>query len=315
MDPRVKDAIPPICAWLILLTLAQAQSNVTTTGGTVNTVPKFSGASTVVNSQIVESNGNVTIGPVALPAGTGSGVVAATGNVAGFSFLRRTLTTWPSSPAAGDAYAWYNPDGTARLWTYTNNDLLTISPSVMSFGPFATPSPGPSYLGIFNVTGNAAQLGFVRRSLTSWPTTPAAGDSYAWYNPDGTARLWTPVNGDAITVTTAGNLKLDIAGSGIVFPDGSTQTKAQVQGPAGPAGPQGATGPQGPPGPTLHSSASCFNQSVSNASCGCSRTISAVVVSNTNTCQITSDTGGCGAGSSAFGVSPPQYGYCCVCAL
>jgi len=46
---------------------------------------------------------------------------------------------------------------------------------------------------------------------------------------------------------------LHIASGGLIFPDGSLQTKAQVagpQGPQGPAGTQGPTGPQGPPGPT-----------------------------------------------------------------
>ena len=59
-----------------------------------------------------------------------------------------------------------------------------------------------------------------------------------------------------------GNFK--ITGDGrLVFPDGSKQGTAQVQGPAGPAGPtgpagapgipglSGATGPQGPPGDNL----------------------------------------------------------------
>src|SRR5207302_238395 len=50
----------------------------------------------------------------------------------------------------------------------------------------------------------------------------------------------------------AGNLKIDNAGNGIVFPDGTIQTTASIQGPQGvpgPSGPAGSTGPAGPAGP------------------------------------------------------------------
>src|SRR5579864_8587633 len=175
----------------LLATLTMAQTQVTTTGGTANTVPMFNGSSTVVNSAITQSNGSISIGLFTVPDATGqTGAVNATGDNAGFLFLRRTLTSWPTSPASGDGYAWYNPDGTARLWTFGNGDLLTVSTSTMTFGAFATPS-ATGHSGAFNVTGDLAALGFVRRTLTSWPATPAAGDNFVWYNPDGTARLWT----------------------------------------------------------------------------------------------------------------------------
>lgn len=38
-----------------------SQTTVTTIGGTVNTLPKFSGSSTIVNSAITESSGNVSV--------------------------------------------------------------------------------------------------------------------------------------------------------------------------------------------------------------------------------------------------------------
>ena len=47
------------------------------------------------------------------------------------------------------------------------------------------------------------------------------------------------------SVVIPGDLRITGADSGIVFPDGSIQTTATLQGPEGPAGPQG---PQGPPG-------------------------------------------------------------------
>src|ERR1700761_5285237 len=40
----------------------QAQQTVTTTGGTVNVVPKYSGGATIINSVIFESGGKVGIG-------------------------------------------------------------------------------------------------------------------------------------------------------------------------------------------------------------------------------------------------------------
>ena len=49
------------------------------------------------------------------------------------------------------------------------------------------------------------------------------------------------------SVGVHGNLQL--TGGAIVFPNGTLQTTAQVQGPAGPAGPTGAAGPAGPAGP------------------------------------------------------------------
>ena len=60
------------------------------------------------------------------------------------------------------------------------------------------------------------------------------------------------------TLDVAGNVKITGSGHGLTFADNSTQTTAELQGPAGPAGPQGpqgpqgqtgATGPQGPSGP------------------------------------------------------------------
>jgi len=47
---------------LFSVNTASAQSVVTTTGGTANYVPKFSGSSTIVKSQIVDTGTNVGIG-------------------------------------------------------------------------------------------------------------------------------------------------------------------------------------------------------------------------------------------------------------
>ena len=72
----------------------------------------------------------------------------------------------------------------------------------MTVGPFAATTGQ----GGLDVVGPEAEVGFVRRTLPAWPATPAAGDRFAWYNPDGTARLSTHQRGDLITVTSLGNL-------------------------------------------------------------------------------------------------------------
>ncbi|HBG04164.1 MAG: hypothetical protein A2075_22760 [Geobacteraceae bacterium GWC2_58_44] len=46
----------------------------------------------------------------------------------------------------------------------------------------------------------------------------------------------------------SGDFRISGAGNGLVFPDGSMQYKAAVQGPAGPQGIPGPVGPQGPKG-------------------------------------------------------------------
>lgn len=266
---------------------AQGQSNVTTTGGTTDTVPMFNGSSTVIDSVITNSNGNISMGSFTVPVNAGfTGAVSSTGNNASFGFVRRNLSTWPSNPAEGDYWVWYNPDGTARLWTVSSGDVLTVTPTYMTFGPFGITPQQPGQTGAFVTTGNSAGVGFARRTLTSWPSNPASGDLYAWYNPDGNAHLWTISAGDLITINTAGSMQLDKAGSGIIFPDGSIQTKAQVQGPAGPKGATGATGPtgpQGPAGPPAHTSAVC---SGSQPSCS----DGFVVFPIPSPCSVTSDT-------------------------
>lgn len=58
----MKDICRSLCLILFAIGTAVSQTTVTTTGGTANSVPKFSGSSTVVNSAITEVNGKVGIG-------------------------------------------------------------------------------------------------------------------------------------------------------------------------------------------------------------------------------------------------------------
>jgi hypothetical protein len=53
-----------LCPFVLAITL-HAQNTVTTPGGTVNVVPKYSGSATIINSAIFESGGKVGIGTTA----------------------------------------------------------------------------------------------------------------------------------------------------------------------------------------------------------------------------------------------------------
>lgn len=66
----------------------------------------------------------LTVGPFGI--GQAEGRIAATGGVAELTFVDRNLTSWPSSPSAGNRYTWYNVGGIARLWT-PNTDLVYIT--------------------------------------------------------------------------------------------------------------------------------------------------------------------------------------------
>ncbi|MFO1430567.1 MAG: hypothetical protein U1F76_10585 [Candidatus Competibacteraceae bacterium] len=75
----------------------------------------------------------------------------------------------------------------------------------MAVGPFAATAG----TGGIDVTGPTAELGFVQRNLTAWPSKPVAGDRFVWYNQDGSsARLWTEVKGDLLTVSKEGNVTI-----------------------------------------------------------------------------------------------------------
>src|SRR5262249_51650848 len=125
---------------LCLAPWAAAQSGQTDaapdSGTTADTVAKFDGSGNLIGSAIKEHGGNMAVGPLDYPLPDNfSGAIVSTGSVASVSFAKRTLTLWPVSPGAGDSFAWYNPDGTARLWTWGAGDLVTVTKdAVMTVG-------------------------------------------------------------------------------------------------------------------------------------------------------------------------------------
>lgn len=115
----------------------------------------------------------------------------------------------------------------------------------------------------------------------------------------GVNRIVIDGTGNVGIATSTPSFVLDVDGqihssSGIVFPDGSTQTTATLQDPQGPTGPQG---PQGPPGPPAHTSAVC---SANIPSCPDGFVIQPTLAP----CTVTSDTGSCSSTGS---------GRCVVC--
>jgi hypothetical protein len=80
----------------------------------------------IINGDLSVTN-NVAVGPFTIEPLQGR--ISVTGSFGEFSFARRDLTSWPAQPAAGDRFLWYNLNGTARLWTEGNLDLLTVTAS------------------------------------------------------------------------------------------------------------------------------------------------------------------------------------------
>ena len=80
----------------------------------------------------IDAAGNVAIGTGGAPAQRtlhveGSGIHTA-GPAGGYSFATRGPSAFVESPTHGERWVWYAQDGTARLSSGSNEDILTISP-------------------------------------------------------------------------------------------------------------------------------------------------------------------------------------------
>ena len=98
-----------------------------TTAAQIGALPLGGGTVTgsiAINGRLSSAN-DVTIGPFALPSSAGR--VSITGASGELSFTRRNLAAWPTTPVAGDRFVIYNLDGSARLFTETVGDLLTVT--------------------------------------------------------------------------------------------------------------------------------------------------------------------------------------------
>ena len=268
-----------ICSYITYLCIsffvigAVAQT-VTTNGGSTNSVPKFSSATTIVDSAITENNGTVTVQSQR-------------------SLLLGTEVCCGAGPTGSSI-------GSNAGWSSGYNSFLFNSNGT---------ADGDSI--------NGAQI---NTALPSWRMTLGSG-TQEWGGGDTFAIGRVAAGGNYLAPSVL--LKVDASGQihtvgGIVFPDGSLQTKAQLVGPQGPVGPTGATGPQGPPGSSTHNIAICVQGPNNSASCSCAvRLITgkfAPDVAGGSSCNVTSDTGSCSA-SGNFGPGFDFSGACCVCAV
>ncbi len=195
-------------------------------------------------------------------------------------------------------------DGNAFVRTETNS-----YPMFMFRGPENSPNGAtgrPGRLGLYGATAFLSSNLYYNN--TNWvednPSYPGAlalaqGGNIEFYtlaagSTNLTSRMGVFESGNvgigtrapAAALDVVGSLKLEGSGNGITFPDGSTQTTAEVQGPPGPQGPQG---PQGPPGPAVHTSAVCAIGSPSPPACPHGYAAGP----QKGPCTVTSDTGSC----------------------
>jgi hypothetical protein len=151
----------------------------------------------------------------------------------------------------------------------------------------------------------------INTTVPSWRMALGSGTN-EWPGGDNFVVARVPAGGNYAAPSIL--LKVDAGGAlhsagGIVFPDGSLQTKAQV---AGPQGPKGDPGPQGPAGPGS-TSAVCAQNNSSGANCSCAVRLVAQLFApfgaTSTSCTVTSNTGSCSASGG-----PNSSGACCVCA-
>lgn len=164
------------------VTVNKFSSDVNLTENNDQTLPTSRAAKTYIDSKITQVSSALTTGlatKAALAGSTSQDFSTRSLSVSGTLTVTGNVGIGTSSPAAPLHVASY-----------------------IAVGPFAA-STGTGGL---DVTGPTAELGFVRRSLTAWPTTPVAGDRYVWYNGNGTATLWTEQRGDLFSVSSTGNV-------------------------------------------------------------------------------------------------------------
>jgi hypothetical protein len=164
----------------------------------------------------------------------------------------------------------FSQNGNDAYFTQGNVGIGTATPEAVSgYTSLHIDNSGTGFGGAFlqlthSATGNKARVvsdpnGLLLESTSAAPVRIKAGpvtdatDSHIFIPTSGNVGIGTvnpssklDVNG---SVRASGNVQISGAGNGLVFPDGTVQSTAQVLGPMGPAGPPGPTGPAGPAGP------------------------------------------------------------------
>jgi hypothetical protein len=91
---------------------------------------------------------------------------------------------------------------------------------------------------------------------------------------------------DAI-VFQGGDVRISGLGNGLVFPNGSIQTTAEV---AGPQGPQGIQGQQGPPGPSINTAPIYIKYCSNSNDCFCKNTFDLLITGGASCPHVTCTT-------------------------
>ncbi len=94
-------------------------------------------------------------------------------------------------------------NGGQRLALSWSNDGVMQVRANLYVGAYTA---GPTAPGRLMATGPGAEIGFARRTLAAWAASPAQGDRFVWYNPDGAARFFSEVAGDVWWVGANGAL-------------------------------------------------------------------------------------------------------------
>jgi len=209
-----------VLAWLgltMMAVAAAAQTTVTTSGGTTNTVPVYTGSSTVGNSPISVSGGNVGIGT------TSPATVLDIGGGVNYTNYNPALQFYSNS--AKILQIANSGQSVLNLVSGINIDGGTLGALAFS----RSPAQGDAHINVAGIVG--VQKGPI--------TTYAGGQLQFWTKPNGdwanAPRMVIDQNGYVGIGTTSPGAKLEVGGSvkltagsggAITFQDGTTQSTA-----------------------------------------------------------------------------------------
>lgn len=112
-------------------------------------------------------------------AGSVPGAIVSSGGAAMVLFMDRNLTSYPTTPAAGNGYAWYDQSSAMRLWTYGTGDIVRINSSGFITQYVSTTYPNGCYMMTFGSNSGRTQCptGSVNSSIT---TAASAQSGVIW---------------------------------------------------------------------------------------------------------------------------------------
>lgn len=232
------------CVWLSMLLFAvtaAAQTTVTTSGGTTNSIPIFTGDASIGSSGAGVSSGMVTAGGFAINTsdnGTDSGHTYPNYGLTWQDFSGGTMG--PSAMLSGWGGINLYTEGVRRLTVIGNGyvGIGTESPTekLQIVGSASAPAIGSTDAGLARFSessgGNGIDIGYYYDPGTAygWIQSEFTGGTAAYY-----ALNLNPLGGDVGIGTTSPSAKLEVdggikltsgSGGSITFPDGTVQSTA-----------------------------------------------------------------------------------------